>query len=108
MRGLTGIALFLLILLPLPLVVKSDFWLTWVTLALFYAWLGQAWTLLGGYGGQFSFGHALFFGTGAYCTAVLQVQFGVNAWTGFALAAVMAGAVGAATGWLVFRYGLRG
>jgi branched-chain amino acid transport system permease protein len=108
MRGLTGILLFLVILLPLPLVVTSDFWITWVTMALFYAWLGQAWNLLGGYGGQFSFGHALFFGTGAYCTAVLQVQFGFNAWAGFILAAVSAGTVGAATGWLVFRYGLRG
>jgi branched-chain amino acid transport system permease protein len=28
--------------------------------------LAQAWNILGGYGGQFSFGHALFFGTGAY------------------------------------------
>lgn len=108
MRNLTGIILFLVILLPVPLLVKSDFWITWLTLALFYAWLGQAWNLLGGYGGQFSFGHALFFGTGAYCTAVLQVQFGLNAWAGFAMAAIAAGVVGAATGWLVFRYGLRG
>jgi branched-chain amino acid transport system permease protein len=108
MRVLWGILLFALVLLPLPLLVQSDFWITWLTLALFYAYLGQAWNLLGGYGGQFSFGHALFFGTGAYCTAVLQIQFGINAWAGFVLAAVAAGFVGAATGWLVFRYGLRG
>ncbi|WP_341911063.1 branched-chain amino acid ABC transporter permease [Ferrovibrio terrae] len=108
MRNLAAIFLFTLVLLPLPLLVKSDFWITWLTLALFYAYLGQAWNLLGGYGGQFSFGHALFFGTGAYCTAVLQIHLGFNAWAGFALAAVAAGAVGAGTGWLVFRYGLRG
>lgn len=108
MRNLSVILIFTVALLPLPLVIHSDFWLTWLTLALFYAYLGQAWNLLGGYGGQFSFGHALFFGTGAYCTAVLQIQFGVNAWGGFVLAAVAAGGVGAGTGWLVFRYGLRG
>ncbi len=108
MRNLMAILVFFAALLPLPFVIHSDFWLTWLTLALFYAYLGQAWNLLGGYGGQFSFGHALFFGTGAYCTAVLQIQFGVNAWGGFVLAAVAAGVVGAGTGWLVFRYGLRG
>lgn len=108
MRNLAAIIAFTVILLPMPLLVKSDFWITWVTLALFYAYLGQAWNILGGYGGQFSFGHALFFGTGAYCTSVLQIHFGINAWAGFVLAAVAAGAVGAGTGWLVFRYGLRG
>lgn len=108
MRNLTAIFVFFAVLLPLPFVIQSDFWLTWLTLALFYAYLGQAWNLLGGYGGQFSFGHALFFGTGAYCTAIMQIQFGVNAWAGFGLAAVAAGIVGAGTGWLVFRYGLRG
>ncbi len=108
MRGLLPIAIFALALAPLPLLVQSDFWLTWLSLALFYAYLGQAWNLLGGYGGQFSFGHALFFGTGAYCTAILQIQFGLNAWAGFGLAALAAGLVGASTGWLVFRYGLRG
>ncbi|MEK9970755.1 MAG: branched-chain amino acid ABC transporter permease [Ferrovibrio sp.] len=108
MRNLTAIMVFAAALLPLPWLIHSDFWLTWLTLALFYAYLGQAWNLLGGYGGQFSFGHALFFGTGAYCTAVMQIQFGINAWAGFVLAAMAAGAVGAGTGWLVFRYGLRG
>lgn len=60
MRSLVAIAVFTVALLPAPLLVQSDFWLTWLTLALFYAYLGQAWNLLGGYGGQFSFGHALF------------------------------------------------
>lgn len=108
MRSLIAIFVFCLALLPLPLVIASEFWITWLTLALFYAYLGQAWNLLGGYGGQFSFGHALFFGTGAYCTAILQIQFDINAWGSFALAALAAGLVGAGTGWLVFRYGLRG
>ena len=52
---------------------------------------GQGWNILGGYGGQYSFGHAAFFGTGAYVTAILQVHYGVNAWLGFA-AGIAAGA----------------
>lgn len=108
MRTPACIVAFVLVLLPLPLLVKSEFWLTWTTLALFYAYLGQAWNVLGGYGGQFSFGHALFFGTGAYATAMLQIHLGLNAWSGFALAAAVAALVGAAVGYLVFRYGLRG
>ncbi len=45
-------------------------------MALYATLLAQAWNLLGGYGGQFSFGHALFFGSGAYAQAVLQVTHG--------------------------------
>src|SRR6185312_9680710 len=57
---------------------------------------------------QYSFGHAAFFGTGAYVTAILQVRYGVNAWPGFA-AGIAAGAlVGAIIGTLTFRAGLRG
>ncbi len=51
-------------------------------MALLIALVGQGWNLLGGYGGQYSFGHAAFFGTGAYVTAILQMRYGVNAWLG--------------------------
>lgn len=108
MRARFQIALFVVALLPLPFVVTSEFWLTWATLALFYAYLGQAWNILAGYGGQFSFGHALFFGSGAYATAMLQIHLGLNGWLGFLAAAGVAAVVGAAVGFLVFRYGLRG
>ena len=47
-------------------------------MTLYVALLGQAWNILGGFGGQFSFGHAVFFGTGAYAMAVLQVHFGLE------------------------------
>jgi branched-chain amino acid transport system permease protein len=77
-------------------------------LVLLFAFLGQAWNVLGGYGGQFSFGHALFFGAGAYATALLQVRHGVNAWAGAGAAVAFGAALGAAVGWLVFRYRLRG
>ena len=47
--------------------------------------------LILGYAGIVSLGHAAFFGTGAYTTAILQVHYGVNAWLGF-LAGIAAGA----------------
>ena len=68
-----------------PQFVESRFWLGFWTTTLFFALLGQSWNVLGGYAGQMSFGHALFFGTGAYATAVMQVRFGLDAWTSAAL-----------------------
>ncbi len=92
----------------LPLFIESRFWLGFWTTTLFFALLGQSWNILGGYGGQVSFGHAVFFGTGAYVSAVLQVRFGLDAWTSGAIAVAAGALVGAFIGALSFRYGLRG
>jgi branched-chain amino acid transport system permease protein len=103
-----GLAAVLLLALSFPLLTDSGFWVKFVFTTLLFAFMGQAWNILGGYGGQFSFGHALFFGTGAYAAAIGQVAFGLNPWFGLALGAGAAGAVGWAAGFLSFRYGLRG
>jgi branched-chain amino acid transport system permease protein len=97
-----------LALLALPQFIDSRFWLGFWTMALFFALLGQSWNVLGGYGGQVSFGHAVFFGTGAYATAVFQMKFGLDAWTSAAIALMIGALVGAFIGALSFRYGLRG
>lgn len=94
--------------LALPLLTDSGFWIKFAFATLLFAYMGQAWNILGGYAGQFSFGHALFFGTGAYTAAIAQVTFGLNPWLGLPLGALAAGAVGWAAGALSFRYGLRG
>ena len=91
-----------------PFLISSEFWLNAVLMMLYAALLGQSWNILGGYGGQFSFGHALFFGVGAYTVAVLQVQFGLNPWIGMALGGGLSAMVATVVGWLSFRYGLRG
>ncbi len=88
--------------------VDSGVWLTFTMLALYGALLAQAWNILGGYGGQFSFGHALFFGVGAYAQVIAQVTFGINAWLALALAVALAALVGLAMGAITFRYGLKG
>jgi branched-chain amino acid transport system permease protein len=97
-----------ILFLALPLFIESRFWLGFWTTTLFFALLGQSWNILGGYGGQVSFGHAVFFGTGAYVSAVLQVRFGLDAWSSGALAVAAGALVGAFIGALSFRYGLRG
>jgi branched-chain amino acid transport system permease protein len=107
-RDLLGIALFTVGVLGLTWGLESGVWLTTVMMALYAALLAQAWNLLGGYGGQFSFGHALFFGVGAYAQVILQVSHGVNAWLALLLALLLAAAVGLFVGALSFRYGLKG
>ena len=92
----------------LPLVVTSNFWLDWLTLTLFLAVIGQGWNILGGYGGQFSFGHALFFGVGAYTQAILQTRYGFSPWIALGFSVFSGVAIGAFVGYLSFRYGLRG
>lgn len=107
-RTLIAVVAFAVLLAALPLAIRSEFWLTWVSMALFYGFLGQSWNILGGYGGQFSFGHAAFFGTGAYAAAILNVTLGINPWLALPVAVAAAAAVGAFIGFLSFRYGLRG
>jgi len=107
-KALAPIVITLALLAAVPLVTTSNVVLNFLVFALLIALVGQGWNLLGGYGGQYSFGHAAFFGTGAYVTAILQVRYGLNAWPAFALGILAGAAVGAVIGALVFRSGLRG
>ena len=95
-------------LATVPLLTASNVVLNFLILALMIALVGQGWNVLGGYGGQYSFGHAAFFGTGAYVTAIVQMRYGVDAWTGFALGIAGGALTGAAIGALTFRSGLKG
>lgn len=108
MTRLLAIALVVAVLAAVPLVTQSNTVLNFLVVALLIALAGQGWNILGGYGGQYSFGHAAFFGTGAYVTAILQVRYGVNAWLGFALGIAAGAVLGAVIGALTFRSGLRG
>jgi branched-chain amino acid transport system permease protein len=108
MREVMGIALFAVAVGALTVTVDSGVWLTFMMMALYASLLAQAWNILGGYGGQFSFGHALFFGTGAYVQAVAQVNLGLNPWVALVAAVLVAAAVGLFVGALTFRYGLKG
>jgi len=103
-----GWALLITALGLAPLFISSGRWVEFLELTLFVAVIGQGWNVLGGYGGQYSFGNAVFFGTGAYIQALLQFKFGISPWLALWVAIPGTAAVGAAIGWLSFRYGLRG
>jgi branched-chain amino acid transport system permease protein len=107
MRDLASIALFAVVVACVPLVTQSGVALNFIMMALYACLLAQAWNILGGFGGQFSFGHALFFGTGAYVQAIAQ-QYGVNPWATLVLALLASALVGVIVGALTFRYGLKG
>ena len=95
------------ILLILPHFIGGYF-IYVITMIFFYGYLGIAWNILGGYAGQFSFGHAAFFGVGAYTSTLLQIHAGVNPWIGMFLAGIAGLLLGLFIGSLCFRYGLRG
>jgi branched-chain amino acid transport system permease protein len=96
------------LLAAVPLFTTSNVLLNFLVTTLLLALAGQGWNLLGGYGGQYSFGHAAFFGTAAYATAILQVRYGVNAWLGLIIGVAAGALAGAIVGALTFRSGLRG
>ena len=105
---LASILVFVLCVGAVPLVTQSGVWLNFAMMGLYACLLAQSWNIVGGFGGQFSFGHALFFGTGAYAQAMLQVHAGWNPWLALPSAMLCSAAVGAVVGGLSFRYGLKG
>ena len=96
-----------LLLLPLPAFLDR-FLVSLAILILYWAYLGNAWNVMGGYAGQFSFGHAMFYGIGAYTSTVLLVEYRVSPWGGMLVGAVLAGLFGLFIGFLLFRFGIRG
>src|SRR3954469_8717753 len=102
------ILVFAVLVSVIPVFVTSGSFLNLCVMVLYATLLGQAWNILAGFGGQFSFGHAVFFGTGAYAAAVLQARFGWNGWAALPAAIALGAAAGAFIGALSFRYGLRG
>jgi branched-chain amino acid transport system permease protein len=57
--------------------------------------LALAWNIAGGYASLISFGHAAFFGIGAYTSTILLLRFGISPWIGLAAGALMAASAGA-------------
>ncbi len=75
---------------------------------LMFGMLATAWNIMAGYAGLFSFGHAAYFGLGAYSGAYLLVEHGLSPWVGMAVGMVLGAAFAALTGFLSFRYKLTG
>lgn len=106
MRNLALALVVVIVLAVYPLVGSNRFFLHLAIMVLLYALLGMSWNLLGGYTGQISFGHAAFFGTGAYTSTILLLRYGISPWIGMLAGALLAVLLSLPLGWLTFR--LRG
>ena len=93
-------------LLALPAVYGDAYVLRILTMTCLFAIFAASWDLLAGYTGQVNFGHALFFGAGAYTSALLSLRLGVSPWVTIWAGAAVATLVGVFVGYLCLR--LRG
>jgi branched-chain amino acid transport system permease protein len=87
----------------IPLVVKDVYLQNVLILTLMYAALSQSWNILGGYCGQISLGHALYFGIGAYSASVLFVNYGIVPWGGMLVGGALSALLALALGYICFR-----
>jgi branched-chain amino acid transport system permease protein len=102
MKGSLGVAILLLALV-FPLLVTQPSLVNFAILVLMAAQLGVAWNILGGYAGQVSLGHAVFYGIGAYSSTVLAAKFGLSPWFGMLAGGLIASLFSLMVGWPCFR-----
>jgi branched-chain amino acid transport system permease protein len=100
-----GVLVVVLAFLPLVLPPAQE---AVAVRVLIFALMAVGWNLMSGFGGMFSFGHAAYFGLGAYTGAWLLVKHGVSPWLGMLAGAALAAGFGTLIGFLALRYRLRG
>ena len=84
------VGLFFIVLLGLPLITRDPYIVRIVILTSIFAILAASWDLLSGFTGQMNFGHALFFGVGAYSSALINLHAHIPPWGSVPLGAVVA------------------
>lgn len=77
-----GYPLGILIAIVLPLLFQGTFSRHVLCLILIWSILGMGWNFIGGYAGQVSIGHSVFYGIGAYTSALLFMWFNITPWIG--------------------------
>ena len=87
----------------LSLSVTNSYYQLVMTLVPVWAVFGLSWNLLSGYTGLISFGHAAFFGIGAYAAALGQIYFDLSPWVMIPIAAMLGGIAGLLIGFPTFR-----
>jgi branched-chain amino acid transport system permease protein len=86
--------------------VNANYWLHNFILVVMWSVIGMSWNLLSGYCGQVSFGHAAFFGIGAYTAGLIYAKLGLSAWWGLAATIPVVGLAALVIGYICLR--LRG
>src|SRR5215475_313790 len=105
-RALVPIGLFILAYLALLITTGNSYYQLILTLVPVWAVMGLSWNILSGYSGLISFGHASFFGLGAYTVTILLVTFDVTPWLGIPAGMVVGVVAAVIIGFPTFR--LRG
>ena len=103
---LSRILAFALLYVLIAYSVDSQYYLLMLTLVPIWATLGVSWNIFSGYSGLISFGHAAFFGLGAYTVALLAQRYGISPWIGIPIASAIGALSGVVIGVPTFR--LRG
>lgn len=98
--------IILALLSLIPFMRFSSYLMHILILVIMWSVIGMAWNLLGGYCGQVSFGHAAFFGVGAYTSGILYSKLGISAWWGLPLSVIVVTLVSLIIGFICLR--LRG
>jgi branched-chain amino acid transport system permease protein len=102
-RSLLPIIVFTALYAAVSLSVTNSYYQLVMTLVPVWAIFGLSWNLLSGYTGLISFGHAAFFGVGAYAVVLGQVYFDLSPWFMIPLAAILGGIAGLLIGFPTFR-----
>ena len=102
-RSLLPILVFTALYAALSLSVTNSYYQLVLALVPVWAVFGLSWNLLSGYTGLISFGHAAFFGIGAYVTALGQIYFDLSPWVLIPIAAMFGGVAGLLIGFPTFR-----
>lgn len=102
-RNLIPILIILIFLIIFPLIFNNSYVKHVMIMIFIYAIAGESWNILGGYVGQVSLGHAIFFGVGAYTSSILLLNFNINPWIGMLVGGCFAVILAFIIGMLVFR-----
>ncbi|WP_417021124.1 branched-chain amino acid ABC transporter ATP-binding protein/permease [Bradyrhizobium algeriense] len=102
-RSLLPIIVFTALYATVSLSVTNSYYQLVMTLVPVWAIFGLSWNLLSGYTGLISFGHAAFFGVGAYAVVLGQIHFDLSPWIMIPIAAILGGIAGLLIGFPTFR-----
>lgn len=106
-RHLIAIGVLTLLMIPVPLLLPTSQQAIAMRVLIF-ALMSIGWNIMSGFGGMFSFGHASYFGLGAYTSAWLLVERNVSPWIGLVSGMVVAALFAVVSGFLALRYRLKG
>jgi len=95
-----------IIVFIIPLFITNPAIIHLFILIYWFAYLSSSWNIIGGFGGQLSFAHAVFTALGAYTSSVLFIYYGISPWLGMLMGGLLAIGVSILIGLPTFR--LRG